>query len=107
MDYRLADPKYIGFVPKTAGEAIVKFRRLQATGISPFQYPEAFCECAKALSQEETGKFEDWLVCPQGEPGTDCVSVDIFNKENLKVHNQMLEEHGRCPDEQDDEKTAA
>ena len=105
MDYRLADPQYVGFERKTAGEAIVKFRRLQATGISPFQYPEAFCKCASALSAEEAGKFEDWLVCPQGEPGGDCVPVEVFSEENLKVHNQLLLEQSNC--DQDDEKAAA
>ena len=105
MDYRLADPEYTGFVPKTASEAIIKFRRLAKTGISPFQYPEAFCECAVALSGPEARKFEDWLVCPQGEPGKDCLPVEVFSKENLKVHNQLLLEQEKEDD--DDEKTAA
>ena len=104
MDYRLADPRYVGFVPKTASEAIVKFRRLQDTGISPFQYPETFCDCAKALNNEELCKFEEWLVCPQGEPDKDCVSVEVFSGDNLKVHNQLLLELGQETDEQDDEK---
>ena len=111
MDYRLVDSKYTGFTPKTASEAIIKFRRLAATGISPFQYPEAFCECGKALGPDEAAKFEDWLVCPQGEPGADCTPVEVFAKENLKVHEQLVLEQenrsGRSPGsipEEDDEK---
>ena len=100
MNYRLADPKFTGFTPKTASEAIIKFRRLQETGISPFQYPETFCECAAALSNEEVTKFEEWIVCPQGEPGKDCLPVETFSEDNLKVHNLLL---ARCSN--DDEKS--
>ena len=114
MDFRLADTAYTGFIPKTASEAIIKFRRLQATGISPFQYPEAFCECAKKLNDEEAGKFENWLICPQGEPDfSDCLPVEVFSKENLKVHNQLVLE-SKCAmapvlqrQDCDDEKSAA
>lgn len=90
MDYRFADEKYTGFVPKDAGQAIMKFRRLQATGISPFQYPETFVECAKDLNDQEAAKFEDWLICPQGEPGKECLPVATFSEDNLKTHNRLV-----------------
>lgn len=101
-DYRFADEKFTGFVPQNARQAIMKFRRLQATGISPFQYPETFVECAVELDDDELRKFEEWMVCPQGEPGKDCMPVAAFSEDNLRTHEAILRKRT-----QDDEKAAA
>jgi len=41
-DYRKADPKYFGFVPTTAAEAIDLFFRLKRNGMHAEHHPEAF-----------------------------------------------------------------
>jgi hypothetical protein len=102
MNFRFADEKFTGFKPQSAEQAIMKFRRLQATGISPFQYPETFVSCASELSDEEAEKFESWLIAPQGEPGPECLPVQTFSEDNLKVHNQLL-----LKQSDEDEKCAA
>ena len=89
MDFRLADPKYTGFVPKTAQEAILKFRRLQDTGISAWKYPEMLVECGGNLSGTELDRFHDWIVTPQGVP-KDCVDVSVFSVDNEKTHAALL-----------------
>ena len=58
-DFRKADPKYIGFVPQTAGEAIDLFQRMKRLGLRPEHFPEAFVWCTRELNDEEGGKFED------------------------------------------------
>ena len=69
-DYRKADPKYFGFVPTTAAEAIDLFFRLKRNGMHCEHHPEAFVWCARALPNEEGAKFEDWLIAPQGISAT-------------------------------------
>jgi len=90
MNFRLADPEFVNFVPATATEAVLKFRRLEKQGLHPAKYPEALIECAQALSAEEQGKFEDWIVCPQGAPGKECIDVEYFSKENRRIHDEMV-----------------
>ena len=51
----------------TVEQAILRFRRLQARGLSPWRYPECFVECARKLPSAEVAKFEAWIVNPQGE----------------------------------------
>jgi hypothetical protein len=80
-DFRLADPDYIDFKPKTAGHAILRFRRLQAKGLQPWKYPEAMIECAKNLPAAEMDKFESWIICPAG------VQDDPDEKEEEKLHD--------------------
>ena len=65
-DFRKADPKYYGFVPKTASEAIDLFFRLKRNGMHCEHHPEAFVWCTRALPNEEGAKFEEWLIAPQG-----------------------------------------
>ena len=66
-DWRLSDPAYVEFQPVTVEQAILRFRRLQARGLSPWRYPECFVECARKLPSAEVAKFEAWIVNPQGE----------------------------------------
>ena len=68
LDFRLSDPEYTDFKPLTAAHAIMRFRRLQKQGISPWKYPECFVECATTLNPIELEKFERWIVNPTGEP---------------------------------------
>ena len=89
IDFRLSDPEFVGFVPKNAAEAIIKFRRLQQKGLHPMQYPETLVALAKALPGAEVDKMNDWIVCPQGVPtGTECTVIAA----NTQVHEQILRE---------------
>ena len=67
-NWRLADPEYTDFEPKTVGEAIMRFRRLQKRGLTPWMYPECFIKCAAKLPPAELDKFESWIINPTGEP---------------------------------------
>ena len=103
--WRLADPKYVDFDPDNVQQAILKFRRLQEMGLSPWKYPEAMVECCKKLPDAEIDKFESWIVNPAGEPDADAVDVRDF----LKAQADLDVKHGRDAMapllEQDDEKT--
>ena len=103
--WRLADPKYVDFNPETVQQAILKFRRLQEMGLSPWKYPEAMVECCKKLPDAEIDKFESWIVNPAGEPDADAVDVRDF----LKAQADLDVKHGRGALqpllEQEDEKT--
>ena len=66
-NWRLSDPDFTAFEPRTVEEAILKFRRLQKAGLDPWRYPETFVQCASKLPAEEVAKFESWIVNPQGE----------------------------------------
>ena len=102
MNFRFADPEYVNFVPKTAMEAILKFRRLQKKGLHPAKYPEALIECASELSDKEQEKFEGWIVCPQGAPGKDCIDVSYFSVENGRIHAELVaEQECKIDDEKD------
>ena len=89
--WRLSDPDYVDFTPETVQQAILKFRRLQNMGLSPWKYPEAMIECCKKLPEEEAGKFEAWIVNPAGEPDADAVDVRDF----LKAQHALDVKHGR------------
>ena len=84
-DWRLSDPAYTAFQPTTVQQAILRFRRLQARGLSPWRYPECFVECARKLPPAEVAKFEEWIVNPQGE-------------------DRNARSSGRCPCSEEDEK---
>lgn len=105
MNFRFADPEFVNFVPKDAMEAVLKFRRLQKQGLHPAKYPEALIDCAQALSAEEQGKFEEWIVCPQGVPGKECIDVEHFSKENGRIHAEMVAAQ-EANSSTDDEKAA-
>lgn len=104
LDFRFSDPDFVGFVPKTAAEAIIKFRRLQQKGLHPMQYPETLVALAGALPGAEVDKMNDWIVCPQGEPaGTECTVIAA----NTQVHEQILREQQKITlASPDDEKVA-
>ena len=83
-------------------QAILKFRRLQGMGLSPWKYPEAMVECCKKLPDDEVDKFEQWIVNPAGEPDADAVDVRDF----LKAQHALDVKHGRgAMDALDEEKT--
>ena len=87
-DFRLADPEFVGFVPRNATEAVIKFRRLQKQGLSPFRYPEVLCELANQLKPEEIDKLNEWIICPQGVPETG-MDAAVISEENEKVHTMI------------------
>ena len=93
MDFRKADPTYLGFKPKTAEEAIDLFYRHKLLGVPVHLWPEVFVKCAADLKDAELDKFESWLVNPQGEPtGPTLEAVDV---ENEKLRKQLLAEATR------------
>ena len=90
-DFRLADPEYIDFEPKTVQEAILKFRRLEKKGIQAWMYPEALIKCGGSLPEEEMAKFEQWMINPTGEPDDNAMDVRDF----LKAQKALDIKHGR------------
>ena len=68
MNFRLQDPCFTNFVPSTAGEAILKFRRLQTAGLASWRYPEAFVTCCKALGRGDR-QIRGVAGLPPGGPG--------------------------------------
>ena len=90
-DFRLADPEYIDFEPKTVEEAILKFRRLEKKGIQAWMYPEALIKCGGSLPEEEMCKFEQWMINPTGEPDDNAMDVRDF----LKAQKALDIKHGR------------
>ena len=105
QNFRLADPEYIDFVPKTVEEAILKFRRLQTKGIEAWMFPEALIECGGKLPEAEMEKFESWMINPSGEPDKNAVDVRDF----LKAQAVLDAKHGReampsFQEQDDDEK---
>ena len=103
QDFRLADPEYIDFEPKTVEEAILKFRRLHNKGIEAWMFPEALIECGGKLPDEEMAKFESWMINPAGEPDKNATDVRDF----LKAQAVLDAKHGRDAmpsfEEQDDD----
>lgn len=93
-NFRLADPEYIDFVPKTVQEAILKFRRLQAKGLEAWMFPEALIKCGAELPEEEATKFENWMINPTGEPDKNAVDVRDF----MKAQALLDKKHGREPE---------
>jgi hypothetical protein len=88
MDFRKADPSYVGFVPTTAAEAIDLFCRYRKLGVSPNQWPETFVHVCRELPAAEIDRFQEWLICPQG-PATGqtfvpCPEVEAERKQLLK-----------------------
>jgi len=91
-DFRLADPEYTGFVPTTASEAIVKFRRLCSQGLHPCRYPETLIELASKLPEAEIDRMNEWIVCPQGVPDLEShMDVSVIQAENAKERKLMIE----------------
>ena len=104
-DYRKADPSYVGFVPKTAAEAIDLFCRYRKLGVQPSQWPETFVHVCRDLPDPELDRFQEWLICPQG-PATGptyvpCPEIEAERKQLL----QEAEARDRMADiDEDDEK---
>ena len=84
-NWRLADPEYTNFEPKTVSEAILRFRRLQKQGLSAWMYPECFIQCAAKLPPAELDKFEAWLVSPSGEPSETVFAKAAEDWKNAKL----------------------
>ena len=90
-NWRLSDPDYTAFEPRTVQEAILKFRRLQKKGLNPWRYPETFVECARKLPAPEVAKFESWIVNPQGED-PNAITVQEFEALPVYQPKALLED---------------
>ena len=114
-DYRKADPRFINFVPNTAGEAIDLFHRMKRLGLRPEHFPEAFVWVTRKLNDEEGAKFEEYLVAPQGVSAADVLQGADPEQEKIRLQlvaeaeQRDLEEAMRRAriDEEDDEKTVS
>ena len=90
-DFRKSDPTYVNFTPSNASEAIEKFYRQKNLGVPPHLWPEVFVDCASGLTETELGKFEAWLVNPQGQ-AFQAPAITQVDVENEKQRKQLLEE---------------
>ena len=93
-DFRRADPRYTNFTPKTCMDAIDLFNRHRNLGLSTDLYPECFVHCARELPDEELGKFERFIVNPNGdvtEGGEQLTLVDKAIEEDRKALEQECE----------------
>ena len=87
QDVRKADPSFTKFVPRSAIEAVDRFVRCRKNGLKPMLVPECLIECAKGLSEPELGKFEDWIINPNGSlDGVKLVPCDKIAHENESVY---------------------
>ena len=112
-DFRRADQTYVGFVPKTAFEAIDLFGRFQRMGLHMEHYPETFVWVSRALNNEEGAKFEEWLCATQGISET----APLYEPDpNIEAERAQLIKEAEARDlanervqmtisEEDDEKT--
>ena len=111
-DFRRADQNYVGFVPKTAYEAIDLFGRFQRMGLHMEHYPETFVWVSRALNDEEGA---EWLCAPQGvnekvplyepNPEIEAQRTQLLKEAEArdladKVEQMVISEE----DEEDDEK---
>ena len=108
MDFRKADPSYVGFVPTTAAEAIDLFCRYRKLGVSPNQWPETFVHVCRELPAAEIDRFQEGLICPQG-PATGqtfvpCPEVEAERKQLLKEAEARDRMMDIDEEEKDDEK---
>ena len=94
LSVRKQDPLFINFIPKTAEEAVDRYMRCKKRGLRPFMIPECLIECAKGLNEDEAGKFEAWLINPEGSEPEQKNLVEInTNLQNKKIFDQCAE---RC-----------
>ena len=63
-DFRMADPEFVNFEPRSATQAIIRFRRMQRLGLDPWRYPEAFIECCKLLPGKSKAQVKLPLPVP-------------------------------------------
>jgi hypothetical protein len=109
IDYRRADPNYVGFVPDTAFDAIDLFSRFKRLGLSVEQYPETFVWVSRNLDDDEGAKFEEWLCAPQGvdDNAPVFVSDDKIEAERIQLLKEATArdvEEMTISEEDDDEK---
>ena len=91
-DVRKADPKFTGFVPRTAADAVDRYVRCRKNGLKPMLVPECLIECARGLNEEQLTMFEDWIVNPNSSsmdkmklvPDTIAAETEKIYLENVK-----------------------
>ena len=98
-DFRRLDPKFTGYTPTNAAEAVELFYKMKATGEVRFDDEiRVFQQLARALTQAEFDKFVAWITNPSHVPtGTapDCLPSSGY------IPSQTEEEG----DEKEDEKS--
>ena len=93
-DVRKADPTFTGFVPRTAIEAVDRYVRCRKNGLKPMLVPECLIECAKGLSEPELGKFEDWIINPNGDLSeVSLVPADAIRKAGTGPDGPVLQRY--------------
>ena len=61
--------------------------RCRKNGLKPMLVPECLIECAKGLSEPELGKFEDWIINPNGSlDHVKLVPCDKIAHENESIY---------------------
>jgi len=105
-EVRKTDPTYVGFIPKTAAEAVDRFIRCRRNGLRAMMVPECLIKCARALTGSELQKFENWVINPHRDlDDLDLVPSLEINKSNDAVYAENLRKaEAACPSEQEDEK---
>ena len=94
---RKMDPKFTGFVPNTAAEAVDRYVRCRRNGLKAMLIPECLIQCAAGLTSAELDKFEGWIINPNRDlDNLDLVESTGINKANDAVHAETVarvEEH--------------
>ena len=86
LNVRKTDPRFIGFEPTTAEEAVDRYVRCRSNGLKAYLVPECLIEGAKGLTPEEMTKFEDWIV----NPGDDLSKLKIVEVKAIREANDAV-----------------
>ena len=89
-DVRRADPKFTGFVPRTAADAVDRYVRCRKNGLKPMLVPECLIACAQGLPEKELSKFEQWIVNPNGDLSDLKLVPDTIAADNEKIYLENL-----------------
>ena len=110
-DVRKADPKFTGFVPRTAADAVDRYVRCRKNGLKPMLVPECLIECARGLNEEQLTMFEQWIVNPNSSSMAKMKLVpDTIRADNEKIYLENVKrvesELPPLPMDVDDEKVS-
>ena len=99
MSYRLADPSFTNFKPRTAYAAVDRFTRCQRNGLKALMIPECLIECSRDLPPGELDKFEEWIINPNGLDFSKAIPDDRIQRDNeiMYLRNRQEREHTPLP----------
>ena len=99
MSYRLADPSFTNFKPRTAYAAVDRFTRCTRNGLKAIMIPECLIECSRDLPPRELDKFEEWIINPNGLDFSKAVPDDRIQRDNeiMYLRNKQVREHTPLP----------